>query len=715
MDPGTYVARVAAVNNHDGGDPDVGLWSDVSNPVVIGVPLEFNIEITNQIGTILTDAAAHTFGWQRLDTSTTSGAMSGVRWSASAGSITQGGRFTPPTVTRNTMVTVSVVVTQEGVEASASVTFTVTVHPKLECRIEQTTRLPVGAHALVWYRVVVTGGVPFTSGAPYRGVPTGTTRLQVTSGNVETVSHTATDSVGQTCEATASFNTDGIILEPELHIRISNPIDLLLKTENYDFNWSRDDTSSTTGDLSGHEWSATAGSITAAGLYTPPDVGVSTEVTVTFKVTQGGVEATASKTFNVIPRHIFEIAISALGSLDEDETHDFTWSRNDKSTTSGAFSVPQWSASRGSITAAGRYTPPDVSESTQVTVSVSVTQGGVLATASRTFNVQPVDDTRPDADLSGDIWTDPASGSAQRSGSVNDNSSLALQFIPSGRYDNISYVWDILGSGTRGTISPASDRSKATYTPPNVSGNRVFTVRCVATATGNDNTAAAGSSDTVTATFLVSVVDVTTVLPEVSASAFWELRPPSGAVRNKGASIALEVGLGNSAAYDTVSYAWSASAGSVSGSSENSTWRLPNAAGTHTVTCTISFRGDGRRYRSGSVRTATLTTTVRTLPDASVVANNITPDPFGDLPINSARTARARASGTYDTIIYGWSKVDGSGGIRINPAGVTAGILAPGPAGGVRLRVTITVTGNGTNAEAGTSAVDTDDIVFRVT
>ena len=113
--------------------------------------------------------------------------------------------------------------------------------------------------------------------------------------------------------------------------------------------WSDSSTTSVT-----PTWSASLGTISAAGLFTAPSVTANQTATVGASYTSGGVTRTATQSVTVVnvAATLTSIAVSGPSSVNEGGTGTYTatatWS--DSSTTSV---TPTWSASLGTISARG--------------------------------------------------------------------------------------------------------------------------------------------------------------------------------------------------------------------------------------------------------------------------------------------------------------------------------------------------------------------------
>jgi len=119
-------------------------------------------------------------------------------------------------------------------------------------------------------------------------------------------------------------------------------------------------------------WSASGGSISQSGLYTPSSVG-----TFTVTASTGSISDTASIT--VTPGALAKLSISpSFKTITADETVQFTAQGTDARGNSVPVS-PSWSATGGKISPAGLYEPTITGKFT-----VTATQGGISASAEVT-------------------------------------------------------------------------------------------------------------------------------------------------------------------------------------------------------------------------------------------------------------------------------------------------------------------------------------------
>ena len=131
-------------------------------------------------------------------------------------------------------------------------------------------------------------------------------------------------------------------------------------------------------------WSATLGTIDAAGIYTAPSVSVTTMVTIrAISVADPTKSATAS--VSVQPAAGITVSISpGSATLQPGETRQFT-----ATVTNTTNQTVTWSASLGTITVGGLYTAPSVTSATTVTITAT-SVANPAAHASVSVSVQPV-------------------------------------------------------------------------------------------------------------------------------------------------------------------------------------------------------------------------------------------------------------------------------------------------------------------------------------
>ena len=201
------------------------------------------------------------------------------------------------------------------------------------------------------------------------------------------------------------------------------------------------------------------------------------------------------------------LEIANVLTVDEDDTLDLT------ATATGAVADTVdyvWSIDQGGGTIAGNglaavYTPPSVTDDTNVVVRITATATGtgVVAVVGTTtsfdtefFQVRHV---------LGPI-TVPTSVAITGGTVVNEGDTLALTLTPTGGdYDILNFAWSVVsGGGTLTDIQSVTDPA-VTYNPPDVIVDTLVRIRCVVTARGNGVDHLAASSGTITATLDLTV------------------------------------------------------------------------------------------------------------------------------------------------------------------------------------------------------------------
>ena len=131
-------------------------------------------------------------------------------------------------------------------------------------------------------------------------------------------------------------------------------------------------------------WSASAGSITAAGLFTAPETAFSADIKVT---ASGGVAYATSSSASVhvvVPPTLGIAIVPSVATLAAGESQQFTALVTGTSQTN-----VRWSASAGSINATGLFTAPATTIATDVTVTASG-GAGYATSSSASVHVVPV-------------------------------------------------------------------------------------------------------------------------------------------------------------------------------------------------------------------------------------------------------------------------------------------------------------------------------------
>ena len=364
--------------------------------------------------------------------------------------------------------------------------------------------------------------------------------------------------------------------------------------------------------------SSTFGTITGTGssvTYNPPNVTEDTTITVGVTVTvtgtgedaKDGTSDTSSNSGAFVVNFVLEdavapsVTISSLTTLAEETSHTFTASVVGGTYDSLSYA---WSASEGSITSSGVYTAPDVSANTSETVSCTVTASGDGTNAvdlssdtdtdTETFTISYVPGdlpvaSAPSISISPDIRT------------LDENTSQAFTVTPSGGvYDELSYTWAVPQGP--GTFTVEAD-DEILYSGPEIDANVVTRIRCRCTATGTGKNAENKTSDLSTALeafHLVNVADLPDA--DIDTLTLVSLPSPIDAINPSLYNVTAVV----TGDYDSLSYSWSTSSGTISGSGSEVSY-IPS--GGYNITCQVTATGSGTNATSGTTDTQSTTST----------------------------------------------------------------------------------------------------------
>ena len=478
-----------------------------------------------------------------------------------------------------------------------------------------------------------------------------------------------------------------------------------------------------------YAWSVVSGGGTIEGsgadaTYTAAAVDTSTAVTVRCTATvtgegskaKSGTSATASDTeaftvLNVLPdASAPTVVVTAIASVNEGSSQSVSASISGGTYDSVAYA---WSVVSGGGTIAGTsatatYTPPAVNADTTVTIRCTVTASGTGTKAkSGTTSTSTDDEEFTVIDVTPNAVAPTVTIAAVSSITEESTQSLTAS-VTGGTYDSISYSWTVVTGG--GSISGSG--ATATYTPVNVSSDTSVTVRCTVTATGDGTDAKDGSTASAQDDESFTVTDLTDAsAPAVTVAAISSVN--EGATQTLSASI-------SGGTYDSVSYAWTivAGGGAISGSGASVTYTAPSVASDTSVTvrCTVTASGTGTNADDGSSDTAQDDETFTVTAKANASAPTVTVGAVDSLVEGNTQALSATISGgTYDSISYAWTVVSGGGTITGSGASATYTPANVSVDTSVTVRCTVTATGDGTNAEDGTSDTGADDETFTVT
>ena len=229
-------------------------------------------------------------------------------WSASKGSITSGGVFTAPTVTANQNATIGATYTAKGVTVTASKSVTVT--PK---KVTVTFNANGGT--------VSPASQQFTVGLKYGTLPTPTRAnwdfvgwftaagggVQVTSDTVAAESLTALYALWEKTLSAIAISGEASVVSGSTNEYVCAAT------------WS--DSTTTQGVTP--TWSASSGTIDAAGRFVAPGVTADRSVTITASYTSKGVTKTATKSVTVTPKKV-TVTFNANGGTVSPASQQFT-------------------------------------------------------------------------------------------------------------------------------------------------------------------------------------------------------------------------------------------------------------------------------------------------------------------------------------------------------------------------------------------------------
>ena len=266
-----------------------------------------------------------------------------------------------------------------------------------------------------------------------------------------------------------------------------------------------------------------------------------------------------------------------------------------------------------------------------------------------------------------------------------------------GAYDgDAEYAWTVSG----GTLDDATAASP-TWTRPTDHGEvRIgLTVTVRGTGTITKDGTSAMESDTVTASVTQRPV---AVAPAVSIGAVVSGR--------EGTAARLTAELSGGAYDGDAEYAWTVSGGTLDDATAASpTWTRPQVDADEDVTIglAVTVRGTGADHRAGSSdsRTVSLATTVLDRPAVTAPMVSIVDPPVG-IEGTDVRLGATITGGRYDTIEYLWSLDSGHGTLdnatALSPLW-TRPFISPTQQLPSVIFLTVTVRGDGTDTEAGSS------------
>lgn len=279
-------------------------------------------------------------------------ASSGATWSASAGTISATGLFTAPTTMPASSSVTITATSSTNQTASATVTLVNTTSPQI-------TVTPATAN-------VTLGMTQQFTATGQSGVTWTATAGSITTTGLYTAPTTMPASSTVTIKATGSGNQSGTATVTL--IALPSTITVKPATANVTLGLTQQFTATGQSNVT---WSATAGSISTSGLYTAPTV-MPASSTVTINATGSGNQSGTATVTLIAPPSPITVA-PATANVALGATQQFT--------ATGQTSVT-WSATAGSISAAGLYTAPTampVLNTVTITASGAGNQSGTAS------------------------------------------------------------------------------------------------------------------------------------------------------------------------------------------------------------------------------------------------------------------------------------------------------------------------------------------------
>ena len=497
-------------------------------------------------------------------------------------------------------------------------------------------------------------------------------------------------------------------------------------------------------DVVRYAWTVSAGTLTGANTATPtwtrPTVTADGDATIRLTVTLEGDGTTAkdgtsvalaqvtrqSTVLNVAP--VLPAASAGTASVAIDSV---SAGREGTRVTLGATVTKgtgvydtvaySWSVTGGTLTGANTSTPtwtrPQVSAATNYTISLTVTfsGGGTTARSGTSFTIRDtevssVTDTPP-ALPNASLGNFNALIGAVPSGIVGTERELTIvNILGNAVYDEIDYRWTV----SAGSLDDRTLKAP-TWTRPTTS--QLCTINCRVTLRGTGTRALAGTSAVFNATAVATQVDPRPVATAPTATI---TAVPDG---NEGTSRRLTSTI-EGGGYDDIAYKWVVSEGTLNDDTAQApTWTRPqvDAETEVTIDLKVTVTGTGTNARadtSASVDAAQVTTNVlNVLPVASrgTADLTITPVPSGEgTTEQQLGVTLTKGTGVYDSVSYLWTV--GSGVLdsrtRDDPTWTRPNVVLNT---NINVTLTITFSGDGTTARAGTSFTVTKRVVSTVT
>ncbi len=330
----------------------------------------------------------------------------------------------------------------------------------------------------------------------------------------------------------------------------------------------------------------------------------------------------------------------------------------------------------GASTAEPTITPPQVTERTVLTFTLTVTDpGGLSATDTTTFTVSR--NSAPIARAGDDVMASPGDTVTLDGSETRDPESGPL-----------TYAWAQTGGTPTAALTGGSSAS-ATFTAPQVTGDTALTFTLTATDAG-------GLSATDSVTVTVNVNDA----PTAAAG--------SDFTTNEGSPVTLDGSGSSDPDGDSLTYAWAQTGGTptaalTGGSSASATFTAPQVTGDTALTFTLTVTDPG-----GLSATDTVTVTVKNVNDAPTASAG------ADVTTAEGYPVALDGSGSWDPenerLTYAWAQTGGTPTVTLNGASTSAPTFtAPQVTGDTALTFTLTVTDPNRQSATDTVTVTVQD------
>jgi hypothetical protein len=308
-----------------------GKFATIHPQITVGTSTGISI-VVSPMSTSLTSG-----GTQQFSATVLGSANTAVTWTSSAGTISTSGLFTAPTVTTSTSLTVtatssantskkaSAIVVVNPTGSTISVTVSPTSSTLTSGNTQQFSATVVGSTntAVTW---ASSSGTISSSGL--------FTAPTVSAGTSVTVTATSNANTSKKASATVAVNPTGSTIS----VTVSPSSTTLTAGNTQQFSATVQGTSNTA-----VTWSATAGTVSSAGMFTAPNVSSNTSVTVTATSSASTAKKASATVAVTPPTSAFSITTSGVPGAQSGSSYSFQLSA------SGGTTPYQWKVASGSL------------------------------------------------------------------------------------------------------------------------------------------------------------------------------------------------------------------------------------------------------------------------------------------------------------------------------------------------------------------------------